>query len=229
MKSRRRRSARQVTYRKVEIASYGHVSTRPVDQIIGIGGTGARACAGGVQAALMRVHGSFFMEMDGGHARVLDEAPPTDFESDIFEGRSTESMAHAQHLHLFLTSILVSYPTPRGRRSPLGSLCWPPQSPSHQRRPPASSVRTSSCHCATDAEEAREESCCHCSIAINEKSRSRAPLVSQPRSKRDGSHRRSVGEYPVPVDEDMADAIPTWTQPVPPGSSWDDVHISFSG
>jgi hypothetical protein len=58
------------------------------------------------------------------------------------------------------------------------------------------------------------------------KSRSRAPPVSQPRPNRDGAQRRSVGEYPVPADEDMADAIPTWTQPISPGGNWDDVRRS---
>ncbi|KAH9031206.1 hypothetical protein EDB85DRAFT_1865921 [Lactarius pseudohatsudake] len=57
------------------------------------------------------------------------------------------------------------------------------------------------------------------------KSRSRAPPVSQARPNRDDSKRRSVGEYPVPADEDMADAIPTWTQPVSPGGNWDDVVV----
>lgn len=56
------------------------------------------------------------------------------------------------------------------------------------------------------------------------KPRSRAPPVSQRRPNRDGSQRRSIGEYPVPADEDMANAIPTWTQPVSPGGNWDDVR-----
>ncbi|KAF8269385.1 hypothetical protein EI94DRAFT_993045 [Lactarius quietus] len=57
------------------------------------------------------------------------------------------------------------------------------------------------------------------------KSRSRAPPVSQARPNRDVSKRRSVGEYPVPADENMADAIPTWTQPISPGGNWDDVVV----
>ena len=60
------------------------------------------------------------------------------------------------------------------------------------------------------------------------KSRSRAPPVTQPKSNRDNPQRRSVGEYPVPADENIADAIPTWTQPVSPGGNWDDVRMSPS-
>jgi hypothetical protein len=50
--------------------------------------------------------------------------------------------------------------------------------------------------------------------------------VSHAKTNRDGPQRRSVGEYPVPADENMADAIPTWTQPVSPGGNWDDVRMS---
>jgi serine/arginine repetitive matrix protein 1 len=39
--------------------------------------------------------------------------------------------------------------------------------------------------------------------------------------------RRSVAYYPTPVgdEEDMADAIPSWTQPVHRLGNWDEVRI----
>lgn len=46
--------------------------------------------------------------------------------------------------------------------------------------------------------------------------------------------RRSIAQYPSPggdgddEDMDMADAIPSWTQPKPREGNWDDVSNSFS-
>ena len=81
----------------LDIANYGHVPMRPVDHWRN-GGTGKRHRRAGSTDAHFR--GSIYMEADGEHARVLDEAPPTDmedsmdFESDL-EHHSTESMTRA--------------------------------------------------------------------------------------------------------------------------------------
>jgi len=78
----------------------------------------------------------------------------------------------------------------------------PPQTPKKRAKSPAAVARSPSA----------------------KKARSRQPPVSQARANR-SEKRLSVGEYPVPPDEDMmADAIPTWTQPVSPGGNWDEVR-----
>ncbi|TFY81166.1 hypothetical protein EWM64_g2844, partial [Hericium alpestre] len=49
--------------------------------------------------------------------------------------------------------------------------------------------------------------------------------ATHPKRRREDENRRSIAEYPDPGDGDMANAIPTWTQPVPPGGNWDDVVL----
>lgn len=53
------------------------------------------------------------------------------------------------------------------------------------------------------------------------------PSKSSLRSKtQDEKNRRSVANYPEPPPgDDMMDAIPSWTQPVPAGGNWDEVSI----
>jgi len=64
----------------LEIANYGHAPTRPPDHWRN-GGTGVRRRRAGSTDA--RVRESFYMEADSEHARVLDEAPPTDIEDGM--------------------------------------------------------------------------------------------------------------------------------------------------
>jgi len=232
----------------------------------------------------VRVRESFYMEADGEHARVLDEAPPTDiedgmdFESD-FERRSTESMTrvHSQpvssigsHQYPGLGSVDSRTNAsgtgnggggPRSRsasrtaqpsRIPTPSLSRqlsdPPRTPTPTqmappvpaepespkaapRKPrrddatPPSPPRVPAAAPQTPKKRAKSPAAISQSPSTK-RSRSRAPPGSQARPNRDASKRRSVGEYPVPTDDDMADAIPTWTQPVSPGGNWDDVRIS---
>lgn len=264
----------------LEIANYGHTQARPTDHWRN-GGVGVRRQRGGSTDA--RVRGSFYMEAGSEHARVLDEAPPTDiedgmdFESDL-ERRSTESMIRARSR---LASSVAShqYPGlgatdsrtpaagvgssgggPRSRsvsrtaqpsRIPTPSvsrqLSDPPRTPTPtqtaardpaepesppraaSRKPrqdnatPPSPLRVPAVAPQTPKKRAKSPATIAQSPSAK-KSRSRAPPVSQARSNRDGSQRRSVGEYPVPADEDMADAIPTWTQPISPGGNWDEVR-----
>ncbi|KAI0060359.1 hypothetical protein BV25DRAFT_949719 [Artomyces pyxidatus] len=61
--------------------------------------------------------------------------------------------------------------------------------------------------------------------AASAKKKSKAPPVTQPKHGRRDEDRRSIAEYPVPGEEDMENAIPTWTQPVPPGGNWDEVVL----
>ncbi|KAH9480230.1 hypothetical protein JR316_0006828 [Psilocybe cubensis] len=56
----------------------------------------------------------------------------------------------------------------------------------------------------------------------------RARLLSQrEREKEEKENRESIAQYPTPGDEgeDMADAIPSWTQPVPKTGNWDEVVL----
>jgi hypothetical protein len=266
----------------LDIANYGHVPMRPVDHWRN-GGTGKRHRRAGSTDAHFR--GSIYMEADGEHARVLDEAPPTDmedgmdFESDL-EHRSTESMTRAGSPAASSTTTrrfpglgVADSRTPvaavgssnTGPRSRSGSrtaqpsriptpsmsrqLSDPPRTPTPTQtsasapadpdspRPsrkvrqdnaaPPSPPRVPTVTPQTPKKRAKSPAAIAQSPS-SKKPRSRAPPVSQPRPNRDISKRRSVGEYPVPADENMADAIPTWTQAVSPGGNWDDVRLCVS-
>lgn len=50
---------------------------------------------------------------------------------------------------------------------------------------------------------------------------SKSPARSPP--KKNEEYRRSVAQYPNPEGDDIVDAIPSWTQPIPPSGNWDDV------
>lgn len=62
-----------------------------------------------------------------------------------------------------------------------------------------------------------------------------APAPKKPKTKmsksparskaEDEKNRRSVAVYPEPTGENMMDAIPSWTQPVPNGGNWDEVVL----
>ncbi|KAI0345645.1 hypothetical protein BDW22DRAFT_1466506 [Trametopsis cervina] len=57
----------------------------------------------------------------------------------------------------------------------------------------------------------------------SKKTRTKSPAKPQPKKK---ETRVSVAQYPTPEGEDMANAIPSWTQPVPPPSgNWDDAVL----
>ena len=139
----------------------------------------------------------------------------------MLQGLVVVAVAFVREVHCVLHSLLgfrrhhclANFLTPRGRQLQPKLPKWPtmlstarvaPQTPKKRAKSPAAMLHSPS----------------------RKRSRSRAPPVSQPKSNRDGPQRRSVGEYPVPSDEDMADVIPTWTQPVSPGGHWDDVHMS---
>ena len=261
----------------LDIANYGHVPMRPVDHWRN-GGTGKRHRRAGSTDAHFR--GSIYMEPDGEHARVLDEAPPTDmedgmdFESDL-EHRTAESMTRAgspaasstttrQYPGLGVADSLTPaaaiggssggprsrsgsrtvqpsrIPTPSMSRqlsdpprtpTPTQTSAAEPDSPKTSRKvrqdnaTPPSPPRVPTVTPQTPKKRAKSPAAIAQSPSTK-KARSRAPPVSQARPNRDVSKRRSVGEYPVPADENMADAIPTWTQPVSPGGNWDDVRHS---
>ena len=46
---------------------------------------------------------------------------------------------------------------------------------------------------------------------------------TRPPPKKTIEYRRSISQYPNPEGDNMVDAIPSWTQPIPPSGNWDDV------
>ena len=50
------------------------------------------------------------------------------------------------------------------------------------------------------------------------------PPSSMPKKVNKEENRRSIGQYPTPDGDDVMDAIPSWTQPIPPTGNWDDVR-----
>ncbi|CAL1713519.1 unnamed protein product [Somion occarium] len=55
---------------------------------------------------------------------------------------------------------------------------------------------------------------------------SKSPARSPPKkTQRDMDVRRSISQYPNPEGDDVVDAIPSWTQPIPASGNWDDVVL----
>ncbi|KAH9950640.1 hypothetical protein B0H21DRAFT_686367 [Amylocystis lapponica] len=63
------------------------------------------------------------------------------------------------------------------------------------------------------------------SASATKKTRQSRPPSSMPKSARKEENRRSIGQYPDPDGDDIVDAIPTWTQPIPSSGNWDDVVL----
>ncbi|TFY50133.1 hypothetical protein EVG20_g11703, partial [Dentipellis fragilis] len=118
-------------------------------------------------------------------------------------------------------------PTPTAALSVSTSSVRTPAASSKATRSPASTNSNqvprsqSSPNTQTPASKRRAKSPAETSASAK-KAKARTPPVSQIRHQ---ENRRSIAEYPDPGDGDMSNAIPTWTQPVPPGGNWDDVVL----
>ncbi|OCH90453.1 hypothetical protein OBBRIDRAFT_887717 [Obba rivulosa] len=63
------------------------------------------------------------------------------------------------------------------------------------------------------------------SAAKKTKTPTKPPSAMQRKTPRKEESRRSIGQYPTPDGDDVVDAIPSWTQPVPSSGNWDDVVL----
>ena len=86
-------------------------------------------------------------------------------------------------------------------------------------RPPATQSSSTHPHSATQKRRAKSPT-----ASVSKKAKTKPSLS---RSKVDDErNRRSVANYPEPpTGDNMMDAIPSWTQPVPAGGNWDEVSV----
>ncbi|KAJ7766479.1 hypothetical protein DFH07DRAFT_737102 [Mycena maculata] len=189
--------------------------------------------------------------LDEDHAdtvgRVLDEGPLTDVEAEM----SDSDYYNQQHLQFDMST--SSAPDPR-YQSTTPTPQWTPSrqqgavpatkpAPQMQRGasepptfPASSSSLSQSARQLQNPKRAATASPPAASTSASKKPRAAATPKPKPKAKpkranttaaADEKNRRSVAYYPSPGDdEDMADAIPSWTQPIaPPTGRWDDVVL----
>jgi hypothetical protein len=66
--------------------------------------------------------------------------------------------------------------------------------------------------------------------SATKRSKATAQAIASKKAAENSKDRRSVAYYPTPEgDVDIAYAIPSWTQPVPPSGNWDEVRILAMG
>jgi hypothetical protein len=62
--------------------------------------------------------------------------------------------------------------------------------------------------------------------SASQRSKTTAQKLADKKAQEKAATRESVAQYPAPADgEDMVDAIPSWTQPIPPSGNWDEVVL----
>ncbi|KAI0671121.1 hypothetical protein C8Q78DRAFT_838894 [Trametes maxima] len=97
------------------------------------------------------------------------------------------------------------------------------RSPSQQRIQ-AGSAPTSQAPQTPNAKRRAKSPATAASASAAKKAKAKSPPSSmQKRPTQKEENRRSIGQYPMPEGDE--DAIPTWTQPVPPSGNWDDVVL----
>ncbi|KAJ7646199.1 hypothetical protein B0H17DRAFT_438060 [Mycena rosella] len=182
-------------------------------------------------------------EHANGVGRVLDEGPLTDVDAEM----SDVDYYNQQHRQLDTSTASApdrqyrtTTPTPQTRTRIPSPVPTPPQQlPRGTSEPPSfpasSSSLSQSARQLQNPKRAATASPPAASSSASKKPRAAATPKAKPKAKparaktvaADENNRRSVAYYPSPGDdEDMADAIPSWTQPVAPSTGrWDDVVL----
>ncbi|CAK5284457.1 unnamed protein product [Mycena citricolor] len=186
--------------------------------------------------------GSVYLDEDHANnvGRVLDEGPLTDLDTEMSDVDATMqyglSVDHSagDHSYRSVTPTQLRTPTKQTRKTRIPS----PTPPAVQRgaSEPPSVPASSSLSQAGRQIQSSSRATTTSPPPSAKKPRTTATPKPKPkpaksvRSKTvDDSNRRSVAHYPSPGgddEEDMADAIPSWTQPVKPATGrWDDVVL----
>ncbi|KAI0315588.1 hypothetical protein OF83DRAFT_339026 [Amylostereum chailletii] len=171
-------------------------------------------------------------EDEGGRRRM---PPRSSSAMDFEEGRSVTPTNHARErappsriptpTMVRQTSDPPRTPTPTHAPAPSPAPAPAAASrPSQSRSQSTQRAQSSTPNPSTPNPKRRGKSPAAASPA-SAKKKPRASPGPQARRGRYDDPRRSIAEYPVPGGEDMSDAIPTWTQPVPPGGNWDEVVL----
>lgn len=100
--------------------------------------------------------------------------------------------------------------TPRAQRMPRSQS--QPQTQTQAQRSPPSAKRKAKSPAASSSGSAAAK-------------KSKPPSSMRRMTPRKEENRRSIGQYPATDGDDVVDAIPVWTQPVPPSGNWDDVVL----
>lgn len=190
---------------------------------------------------------SFYMEEDDGFVQVKDESPLTDLEgSDPGHTSDYHTPVHSYHEGNSSASASASTPglpmynglapisqRPSSRQQQQSRIPTPTREPPRTTTPtqmsrglsePPSLPSTS-----TPKSTAKRAASPQISSAMK-KSRTQAAKATRARTEAakkerdEAANRRSIAHYPTPGD-DMRDAIPSWTQPVPRQGNWDDVRF----
>ncbi|KAJ7505731.1 hypothetical protein B0H11DRAFT_1708048 [Mycena galericulata] len=189
--------------------------------------------------------------LDEDHAndvgRVLDEGPLTDVDAEMSDG---DYYSNQHHLQLDTSTASAPDPrylsrTPTPQQTPNRTRIPSPTAPVAQpmqrgaSEPPSFPASSSSLSQASRQLQnpKRSATASPPAASTSASKKPRAAVAARPKPKpkpkrtnlpaTDEKNRRSVAYYPSPGDdEDMADAIPSWTQPVaPPTGRWDDVVL----
>ncbi|KAK6995983.1 hypothetical protein R3P38DRAFT_3073726 [Favolaschia claudopus] len=192
------------------------------------------------------------LHLDDAHAnniaRVLDEGPLTDVDAEMSDVEyysqnldiSTSSAPLPDHQRYGSTTPTPQ--TPRATRIPSPRNITPTPPPAIQRGrseppsfPASSSASPASRQTPTSSSKRAATASPPAGSSSAKKPRAAATPKAKPKpqTKRaqtvDDKNRRSVAYYPSPGEdgeEDLADAIPTWTQPIKPQTGrWDDVVL----
>ncbi|KAF7365539.1 hypothetical protein MVEN_00427100 [Mycena venus] len=187
--------------------------------------------------------------------RVLDEGPLTDVDAEMSDGDyynqqyrqhdTSTSSAPLPDYRQYGSTTPTPTQTPRqqqGTRIPSPRATTPTPAPPMQRGqseplslPASSSLSQASRQLQNNSKRAATASPPAASSSASKKPRAAVTPKPKPKTQAkrantvaDDKNRRSVAYYPSPGDddeEDLADAIPTWTQPVKPQTGrWDDWH-----
>ncbi|KAJ7243739.1 hypothetical protein C8J57DRAFT_1191713 [Mycena rebaudengoi] len=173
--------------------------------------------------------------------RVLDEGPLTDVDAEMSDVDYHNQHAADDHYRTTTPTPATFRQQAPPTRIPGPSAPSPPQ-PQNQRgasEPPTFPTSPSSLsQSSRQLQNPKRAAAASPTASTSASKKPRAAVTPKPKAKAkpkrantvaDEKNRRSVAYYPSPGsgdEEDMADAIPTWTQPVTPSTGrWDDVVL----
>ncbi|KAJ7223896.1 hypothetical protein B0H12DRAFT_1150220 [Mycena haematopus] len=237
----------------LEIANYGH-TLKQKQALREAEASNQRRRKRSESTAGIEAHRESLYLEDDEHAnnigRVLDEGPPTDVDAEMSDG-DYYNQYHRQHdmssgpLSDQRQQSTTPTPTqtPQKTRIPSPRAITPTPAPAMQRgqsEPPSLPASSSLSQAARQLQNPKRTATASPPAGSSSASKKpRAAATPKPKPKKtpakrvntlaDDKDRRSVAYYPSPGgddDEDLADAIPTWTQPVKPQTGrWDDVVL----
>ncbi|KAF7299432.1 hypothetical protein MIND_00893000 [Mycena indigotica] len=208
----------------LEIANYGHtLKQKQALAAATANDSYPRRRKRSESAAVLDKRESLYLDEEhvNGVGRVLDEGPLTDVEmsdGDVYGHDRERSTTPTQ------PSRQATSPPPALVRGASEPPTFPNSSlsqSSRQLQNPSKRAATASPSSASSSKKPRGGT-------PNSTPRTSKPKATKPQRTKPDDNRRSVANYPSPGDgdEDMSNAIPTWTQPLAPSTGrWDDVVL----